>query len=114
MDSRGVCEQRGTRARWSAPDHRWVGPLRYWRAAARGSAPALRLQRVSRSPSPLAPPWLWARVLVRGRGRPLRLAGGGLPLAVSGEFLGGVGASGGTEDEDIECARAALDAIGAE
>lgn len=47
-------------------------------------------------------------------GRPLLLAGGGLPLSVNGEFLGGVGASGGTEDEDIECARAALDAIGAE
>ena len=47
-------------------------------------------------------------------GRPLLLAGGGLPLAVNGEFLGGVGASGGTEDEDIECARAALDALGAE
>ena len=47
-------------------------------------------------------------------GRPLLLAGGGLPLSMNGEFLGGVGASGGTEDEDIECARAALDAIGAE
>ena len=47
-------------------------------------------------------------------GRPLLLAGGGLPLTLNGEFLGGVGASGGTEDEDIECARAALDAIGAE
>ena len=47
-------------------------------------------------------------------GRPLLLAGGGLPLTVGGEFLGGVGASGGTEDEDIACAQAALGAIGAE
>lgn len=47
-------------------------------------------------------------------GRPLLLAGGGLPLIVTGELLGGVGASGGTEDEDIECAQAALAAIGAE
>lgn len=47
-------------------------------------------------------------------GRPLLLAGGGLPLIVDGELIGGVGASGGTEDEDVECAQAGLSAIGAE
>ena len=47
-------------------------------------------------------------------GRPLLLAGGGLPLIVDGELIGGVGASGGTEDEDVECAQAGLAAIGAE
>jgi uncharacterized protein GlcG (DUF336 family) len=47
-------------------------------------------------------------------GKPLLLAGGGLPLVVKGELLGGVGASGGTEEQDIECARAGLTAIGAE
>lgn len=47
-------------------------------------------------------------------GRPLLLAGGGLPLIVKGELLGGVGASGGTEDQDAECARAGLAAIGGE
>ena len=31
-----------------------------------------------------------------------------------GELIGGVGASGGTEDEDVECAQAGLSAIGAE
>jgi uncharacterized protein GlcG (DUF336 family) len=47
-------------------------------------------------------------------GRPLLLAGGGLPLIIKGELLGGVGASGGTEEQDVECARAGLVAIGAE
>jgi uncharacterized protein GlcG (DUF336 family) len=47
-------------------------------------------------------------------GRPLLLAGGGLPLIMKGELLGGVGASGGTEEQDAECARAGLTAIGGE
>src|SRR5262245_61172080 len=47
-------------------------------------------------------------------GRPLLLAGGGLPLLMKGELLGGVGASGGTEDQDIECAKAGLAAVGGE
>ncbi|MCS6925316.1 MAG: heme-binding protein [Candidatus Binatia bacterium] len=47
-------------------------------------------------------------------GKPLLLAGGGLPLVMQGELLGGVGASGGTEEQDIECAKAGLVAIGAE
>ncbi len=46
--------------------------------------------------------------------RPLLLAGGGLPVIVNGELLGGVGASGGTEDQDIDCAEVGLNAIGAD
>jgi uncharacterized protein GlcG (DUF336 family) len=47
-------------------------------------------------------------------GRPLLLAGGGLPLIIKGELLGGVGASGGTEEQDEACARAGLTAVGGE
>jgi uncharacterized protein GlcG (DUF336 family) len=47
-------------------------------------------------------------------GRPLLLAGGGLPFIIKGELVGGVGASGGTEEQDIECARAGLTAVGGE
>jgi uncharacterized protein GlcG (DUF336 family) len=47
-------------------------------------------------------------------GEPLLPAGGGLPILVDGKLLGGVGASGGTEAEDSEAARAGLDAIGAD
>lgn len=47
-------------------------------------------------------------------GKPLLLAGGGLPLIIKGELLGGVGASGGTEEQDEECAKAGLAALGAE
>ena len=45
---------------------------------------------------------------------PMLLAGGGLPIIVDGTLLGGVGASGGSEAEDIDCAQVGLDAIGAE
>ena len=38
--------------------------------------------------------------------------GGGLPVIVDGEVIGGVGASGGTVAEDIEIVTAALKAIG--
>lgn len=47
-------------------------------------------------------------------GEPLLPAGGGLPILMSGKLLGGVGASGGTEAQDIEAAQAGLNAIGAD
>jgi uncharacterized protein GlcG (DUF336 family) len=40
--------------------------------------------------------------------------GGGLPIRVGGELIGGVGVSGASEEQDAECARAGLAAIGAE
>lgn len=38
--------------------------------------------------------------------------GGGLPVIVDGEVIGGVGASGGAVEEDIAVATAALEALG--
>ena len=40
--------------------------------------------------------------------------GGGLPIRVGGELIGGVGVSGASEEQDAACARAGLTAIGAE
>jgi len=38
--------------------------------------------------------------------------GGGLPLRFDGRLIGGIGVSGGSEQEDEDCARAGLEAIG--
>lgn len=36
---------------------------------------------------------------------------GGLPVRAGGQHIGGIGVSGGTPDEDEQCAQAALDAV---
>jgi uncharacterized protein GlcG (DUF336 family) len=41
----------------------------------------------------------------------MTLFGGGMPITVNGTMVGGVGASGGTADQDIEVAQAGLAAI---
>ncbi|MEY2633912.1 MAG: hypothetical protein RIR00_2566 [Pseudomonadota bacterium] len=50
------------------------------------------------------------------RGIPLRprfvIFGGGLPLRVEGEVVGGIGVSGASEEQDEQCALAGLRAIG--
>lgn len=38
--------------------------------------------------------------------------GGGVPMIENGQRIGGIGVSGGTEQEDVTCARAGLAAIG--
>jgi uncharacterized protein GlcG (DUF336 family) len=38
--------------------------------------------------------------------------GGGLPISIGGAVVGGIGVSGGSVEQDIECAQAGLDAIG--
>lgn len=40
--------------------------------------------------------------------------GGGLPVRVGGELVGGIGVSGASEEQDSDCARAGLRAIGAD
>ena len=40
--------------------------------------------------------------------------GGGFPITIKGEIVGAIGLSGGHYSQDMECARAALQAIGAE
>lgn len=40
------------------------------------------------------------------------LVGGGVPLVVGGEVVGGVGVSGATADQDDDCARAGAGAVG--
>lgn len=37
--------------------------------------------------------------------------GGGLPIAVDGQRLGGIGVSGGSAEQDTECAQAGIDAL---
>jgi uncharacterized protein GlcG (DUF336 family) len=43
---------------------------------------------------------------------PLIAGGGGLPIRQGGELVGAIGASGGTPEQDIECAQAGLAAAG--
>jgi uncharacterized protein GlcG (DUF336 family) len=38
--------------------------------------------------------------------------GGGLPIIVDGQIIGGIGVSGALEDEDVACAQAGLKALG--
>ena len=44
----------------------------------------------------------------------LIIFGGGFPIVLDGEMVGAIGVSGGHYTQDMECARAALQAIGAE
>ena len=36
------------------------------------------------------------------------VVGGGLPIILDGEIIGGIGVGGGTEEQDIDCAQAGL------
>lgn len=45
-------------------------------------------------------------------GGKLVATGGGLPIKEGDQVIGGIGVSGGTADQDVDCARAALAALG--
>ncbi len=61
----------------------------------------------------------WAQILAEDEalriGMPHRprlvVFGGGLPIAVDGQRLGGIGVSGGSAEQDAECAQAGIDAL---
>ena len=40
------------------------------------------------------------------------MIGGGLPIIVGGEVIGGIGVGGGTVNEDVACAEAGLTVMG--
>jgi uncharacterized protein GlcG (DUF336 family) len=40
------------------------------------------------------------------------VVGGGLPIMLDGEIIGGIGVGGGTEEQDIDCAQAGLKVLG--
>lgn len=54
-------------------------------------------------------PRLWDSLVARRRFCAL---GGGFPIRIGGDVVGGIGVSGGTEEQDIECAGAGLGALG--
>lgn len=42
---------------------------------------------------------------------PLMPAGGGVPVVIGGQMVGGVGVSGGSAEQDAECAKAGLEGL---
>ncbi len=80
-------------------------------ALTKARAAALRRAPSGPSPSsgePSAVLSLGLSLATDGKLTPIR---GGLPLVVSGQFVGGIGVSAGTEDEDVLVARAGVDAL---
>ena len=52
---------------------------------------------------------IWTNMVSLFEGK-LMLGGGGMPVKVGGHFAGAIGVSGGKEEQDIECAKAAVEA----
>jgi len=73
------------------------------------TAAALRMRTADIAPLAQPGEALFALLPVAG-GRYTAL-GGGIPLSIDGEFIGGVGISGGTSKEDTQIAEAALGAL---
>ncbi|MFN0043178.1 MAG: GlcG/HbpS family heme-binding protein [Alphaproteobacteria bacterium] len=67
----------------------------------------------SRQPTGKTPPEYELKMAIATGGKFANLKGG-LPIIVNGQCLGGIGVGSGTGDQDVECAAAALAAIGAQ
>jgi uncharacterized protein GlcG (DUF336 family) len=52
------------------------------------------------------------KIAIGQLGDRIAFLGGGEPILRDGEVVGAVGTSGGSEDQDVECARACLEALG--
>lgn len=68
---------------------------------------AVAFQRPSRDMFDVSQPGQPGYAL-QGVDRRYVFAGGGIPIVIDGEIVGGVGVSGGTADEDQQCAEAAV------
>ena len=80
-------------------------------ALTKARAAALRRSPTGPSPSHAEPSVLLSLGLPLATGGKLTCIRGGLPLAVDGQWVGGIGVSAGTEEEDVEVAQAGVEAL---
>lgn len=80
-------------------------------ALTKALAAALRRSPTGPSPSAAEPSVLLSLGLPLATGGKLTCIRGGLPLAVDGQCVGGIGVSAGTEEEDVEVAQAGVEAL---
>jgi len=80
-------------------------------ALTKARAAALRRAPTGPSPSMAEPSVLLSLGLPLATGGKLTCIRGGLPLAVDGQWVGGIGVSAGTEEQDVEVAQAGVEAL---
>lgn len=80
-------------------------------ALTKARAAALRRAPTGPSPSAGEPSILLSLGLPLATDGKLTCIRGGLPLIVDGQYVGGIGVSAGTEDEDVAVAQAGVDAL---
>jgi glc operon protein GlcG len=80
-------------------------------ALTKARAAALRRAATGPSPSAAEPSVLLSLGLPLATDGKLTCIRGGLPLVVDGQCVGGIGVSAGTEDQDVEVARAGVEAL---
>lgn len=80
-------------------------------ALTKAMSAALRCTPTGPSPSSTEPSVYLSLGLSLATSGKLTCIRGGLPLVKDGQCVGGIGVSGGTEDEDVEVAQAGVDAL---